>query len=59
MITVKRLKELLEKVPNDAMVYAYEGEDTGICIYTQESVRWWIRAHESNEIDGYTDGFEE
>jgi len=32
MIRVKRLKELLAQVPDDARVYAYEGECVGIVI---------------------------
>jgi hypothetical protein len=30
MRSVKWLKEQLEKLPDDAMCFAYEGEDTGI-----------------------------
>ena len=65
MITVKRLKELLKDLPDDAKVYAYEGEDTGIGIYTgKDGVMgakrvWWISACEENYKDTKTEGFEE
>ena len=32
MITVKELKEELDKFPDDALCYAYEGEVTGLVI---------------------------
>lgn len=32
MITVKQLKKELESFPDDALVYAYEGESAGIGI---------------------------
>ena len=32
MITVGRLKELLEDLPEDALVWGYEGVDCGISI---------------------------
>jgi len=63
MIKVKRLKELLEQVPDDADVWVYEGEDTGIVIRDfsgdmpyRESV-WWIRAREGADEE-YTEGFD-
>lgn len=60
MITVKRLKELLEQLPDDAEVYAYEGEDVGIGI-RQRSIpqqrHWWIRAREGSHQDDVTAGF--
>ena len=30
MIPIKRLKEILEELPEDALAYAYEGEVVGI-----------------------------
>ncbi|MCI0552912.1 MAG: hypothetical protein L0287_18325 [Anaerolineae bacterium] len=30
MIAVKRLKEILQELPEDALAYAYEGEVVGI-----------------------------
>ena len=65
MITVKRLKELLKDLPDDAKCYGYEGEDVGIGIYTgDEGVigakkYWWIRASEGNHEDTHTEGFGE
>lgn len=34
MLTVKKLKTLLQEYPDDAQCHAYEGEDIGI------SIRW-------------------
>ena len=36
MITVGRLKELLEELPDNALVYGYEGEECGISIKNGE-----------------------
>jgi hypothetical protein len=36
MISVKRLKEILEELPNDALAYAYEGEVVGIVFVSAE-----------------------
>lgn len=63
MITVGRLKKLLEEVPDDAKVHAYEGEDSGFNIVKDEKY-WWIRAAEpifndTTEDDVYTEGFKE
>ena len=57
MIRVKKLKELLNKLPANAICWVYEGDDTGIGI-TQEDKDWWIRISESKEEDNYTEGFE-
>jgi len=59
MITVKRLKELLEQVPEDAEVEAYDEAEIGI-YYGEEDERrwWWIRANE-DETDHLTEGFED
>lgn len=60
MITVKRLKKLLAKVPDDAHLWAYEGEDVGITIEKGQR-HWWIRATDGgwngDEMDTYTTGF--
>lgn len=65
MVTVKRLKELLKKLPDNAKCYGYEGEDVGIGIYDGDSEDvisatkcWWIRASEGNHKDTYTEGFD-
>ena len=70
MITVKTLRELLAKLPDNAQVSAYEGEDIGLHIEYGKK-RWWIRARASlNQYvtqrdtirldeDTYTKGFEE
>jgi hypothetical protein len=55
MISVKRLKELLSQLPEDAMCHGYEGEDTGISIH-HENKFWFIRARESTEIDDHFEG---
>ena len=59
MITVKRLKKLLEEVPDDAMLWAYEGEDTGISVCYNGKKYWWIRAEKWDDItiDSFVDGF--
>lgn len=61
MITVKRLKELIQDLPDDAKCYGYEGERRGIGIYSGKSVFkgkcWWIDAGECNEEEKYTEGF--
>lgn len=60
MITVKHLKELLNKIPEDAMIVAYDSEDTGLSIYTHKNMKyWWIRAKYSLIEDNYTEGFDE
>lgn len=57
MITVKTLKKLLKKIPDDAKVNAYEGEDVGFSIETNDQY-WWIRANKNKkEEDIYTEGF--
>lgn len=58
MITVKELKQLLEKLPDHAEVYAYEGEATGINVIDKKTGKmWWISAYERG-IDIYTEGFD-
>jgi len=60
MITVDRLRKLLEDLPADAEVYGYEGEDVGIAIRDDRPGKrqfWWIRAREGSEHDDYTEGF--
>lgn len=63
MITVKALKELLEKIPNDATCYAYEGEDIGLVIRKgtmrdHDRQNWFIRAKESDKEDKHIEGFQ-
>ena len=61
MITAKRLKALLEHVPDDAMVWAYQGEDSGFAAQLGTELHsrkgWWIRATEDDEEDIYVEGF--
>lgn len=58
MITVKTLKQLIENLPDNAEVYAYEGEDTGFVILKGKKY-WFIRATESRDTeDTHTEGFE-
>ena len=57
MIYAKDLKKLFEKIPDNAKVNAYEGEDVGICINIDDKY-WWIRCRESDENDDYTEGFD-
>lgn len=51
MITAKNLKKLLEVVPDDAKIHAYEGEDTGLCINMADGSFQWIRAQDINKED--------
>lgn len=62
MITVKRLKELIIDLPDNAKCYGYEGERTGIGIFSGKDVFgskkfWWIDACENNVEETYTEGF--
>ena len=57
MISVKRLKELLNQCPDDALVNAYEGEGCGIII-TKNEKDWWIEAKSKGQ-DTFTQGFRE
>ena len=66
MITVKRLKELIKDLPDDAKCYAYEGEDVGIAIFEgsdeddasilDSEHYWWIRMRERGR-DTHVEGF--
>ena len=64
MVTVKRLKELIKDLPDDAKCFAYEGEDVGMVIYVgkdslgQCKKSWFIRAGECQEETTYTEGFD-
>ena len=62
MITIKRLKELIKDLPDDAKCYVYEGERSGINICVGKDA-WkgkcmWIDAGECQEEETYTEGFE-
>jgi hypothetical protein len=65
MIKVKRLKELLSQVPDDADVYAqwrtHEGleDDRGIVIVHPQGQReWFVQADEDREQEERLEGFE-
>lgn len=51
MITAKKLKELLSKVPDEATIYAYEGEDVGLGIRMPDGSFEWIRAIDNDKED--------
>ncbi len=55
MISVKKLKEFLSQLPEDAQCYGYEGEDTGIGI-RYENKFWFIRAIDSETEDDHIEG---
>ena len=58
MITVNKLKQLIDKIPSTAHVNIYEGEDIGINIFDPISNKnWWIRIENTLEEDTYTEGF--
>ena len=56
MITIRRLKELIKDIPDDAMCFGYEGEDTGIVI-NKDKRQWFIRCTEADKDDIHTEGF--
>jgi hypothetical protein len=58
MITVKTLKKLTDQLPDDAIIFGYEGEDTGITIKMPDGNYKFIRACDSDEVDTYTEGFD-
>lgn len=60
MITVRMLKKLISQLPEDALVSAYEGEDSGLNIYHEEK-HWWIRAsyeYPHKKSKTHTEGFD-
>ena len=58
MIAAKQLKILVNKLPDDATIYGYEGEDVGMAINMPDGSFKWIRARDDEELDTYTEGFE-
>ena len=61
MITIKRLKELIKDLPDEATCHVYEGERIGIAINHGNNEElfnnWWIDATDSDKEDIYTEGF--
>ena len=55
MILAKTLKEMLERVPDGAQIYAYEGESVGIGINMPDGSFEWIEARSSNTEDEQTE----
>ena len=59
------MKELLSKIPDNAYVWAYEGEVCGIVCcskknsYWKGAKQWFISASGGDQIDMDTQGFEE
>ena len=51
MITVRRLIALLEWLPRDARIHAYEGEGIGLVIQAKDE-SWWINATPNDDEDG-------
>ena len=55
MITVKQLQDFLLNLPKEAVIFAYEGEDTGISIIDDKTKKsWFIRARNNDKIDHYS-----
>lgn len=50
MITAKRLRELLEQVPDDAGLVAYEGESIGLRVVKDDLLFGWIETGWSDEV---------
>ena len=51
MITAKNLKKILKKVPDDAKIYAYEGESTGIVVIINDEKFLFINASSDDDED--------
>ena len=51
MITAKNLKKSLKKVPDDAKIYAYEGESTGIVVIINDEKFFFINASSDDDED--------
>lgn len=51
MITAKRLRELLEQVPDDAGLAAYEGEGIGLHIVKGELCGWIETGYDDDECE--------
>lgn len=49
MITAKRLRELLQKLPDDAALVAYEGEGIGLRVIKGD-LSGWIETGWSDEV---------
>jgi hypothetical protein len=58
MIKVKDLISWLMKIDEDADVYAYEGEDTGLVIRDLDHSYKFIRASQLDD-DSHVEGFDE
>ena len=52
-LTIKKLKELLDQVPDDARCNAYEGEVSGIRIESRSEPKkhWFIQAYDDDDLD--------
>jgi len=57
-VTVKTMKELLACLPEDARLYGYEGEDTGVGVMLADGSFAWIRARYGKEDDTQDELFE-
>jgi hypothetical protein len=51
VILAKTLKTMLQKVPDDAKIYAYEGESTGLGVCMPDGTFEWITAYDSDTED--------
>ena len=59
MITVKKLKELLQHLPDNATISAYEGEDVGLNVNLILDHGLFIRAKDTDEEDNQYQFFDE
>jgi hypothetical protein len=50
-VTVKTMKERLACLPEDARLYGYEGEDTGVGVMLDDGSFTWIRARYGTQDD--------
>lgn len=51
MITAKRLRELLEQVPDDAALIAYEGEGIGLRVFRGDLSGWIETGYDDDECE--------
>jgi hypothetical protein len=51
MITVRQLKKLIENLPDNALVFGYEGEDTGLTVELSDHDYGFIHACEETHCE--------
>jgi hypothetical protein len=49
MLTIKKLKELIKNLPDEASIKAYEGEGCGLQVYLGEKSGWIETGYDDQE----------